>query len=208
MDGVFMNKLLKRMAFFALLAALVWCGMVIADRQKLDEELIRLHIVADSDEEQAQSLKLRVRDAIVESLCSDLKDVADTQQAWEYLEEHLPQIQQLANRVLQTAGSELTAAVSLAQEEFSAREYDTFSLPAGVYNALRVVIGEGEGENWWCVAFPQLCLPTTKEDFHIAAAGAGFSDELTDTLSHGDGTQLRFFILDVLGRIENFFHRG
>ena len=208
MGGVFMKKLFKRTVFLAVLVALVWCGMVLADRQMLHEGLIRLHIVADSDDADAQSLKLRVRDAVLASLHEGLAGMTDTEQAMEYLQECLPQIEQLANQVLQAAGSELSAAVTLAQEEFHARQYDTFSLPAGVYQALHIQIGSGEGQNWWCVAFPQLCLATTGEEFRTAAAGAGFSSELTDALTGCNGIRLRFWVLDVLGRIENFLHRG
>lgn len=208
MDGVFMVKFLKRVSILALLVALVWCGMLLADRQKLHEELIRLHVVADSDLEEDQQIKLQVKDAIVASLRQGMQDVTDVNQAKAYLEEHLPQLESLANQVLKAIGSDNTATVSLTEEAFPTREYDTFSLPAGVYDALRVVIGEGQGRNWWCVVFPQLCLPSTVSGFEDAAVGSGFSDDLAGALTGEDGYEVRFFFLDCLGRIENFFHRG
>lgn len=203
-----MKKIGKGIGFVVLLAAMVWCGMLIADRRQLHDGLIRLHVVADSDTVEAQELKLQVKDAIVESISNGMRDITDVSQAKAYLQEHLTQLESLANQVLQTAGSQLTAVVTLTEEEFPTREYDTFSLPAGVYNALRIAIGQAQGHNWWCVVFPQLCLPATAEGFQDAAVGAGFSDTLTDTLSDGDAYEIRFFFLDCLGKIENFIHRG
>ena len=93
----------------------------------------------------------------------------------------------------------------MCRETFDIRKYDTFTLPAGVYESLRVVIGEGEGHNWWCVAFPTLCTSATTEGFEMAAQTAGMDDTLSETLT-GD-YQLRFYLLDALGRVENlFFH--
>ena len=75
-------------------------------------------------------------------------------------------------------------------------------MPAGTYDALRITVGEGQGQNWWCVVFPQLCLPAVSEGFEDTAAGAGFSDSLTGALE-GE-YQVRFFLLDCLGWLENF----
>ncbi len=95
----------------------------------------------------------------------------------------------------------------MAREAFPAREYDTFALPAGCYDALRITVGEGQGQNWWCVVFPRLCLPTVSEDFEVEAVGAGFSDTLTGALT-GE-YEVRFFLLELLGRLENFlFGKG
>ena len=190
-----------------LIVTLVWCGTVIADRQKLNESLIRLHIVADSDEVKSQQLKIRVRDGIVESLRNSMAEFEDVEEARAYLREHLPDLESLANRILQEFGADLTAKVSLSRETFPKKSYDTFTLPAGVYEALRIVIGEGKGENWWCVVFPQFCLPTSSEEFQTAAVNAGFTDELTAALSDNEVAELRFLFLDALGWIENFFYR-
>ena len=203
-----MRKAMKRVGICFLLAALVWTGTLIADKARLREELIRLHVVAASDSEADQALKLRVRDAITESLEQELANLTDVEQAKEYLQENLPKLETLANRVLREAGCEDLAKVSLAVEEFSTRVYDTFTLPAGVYNALRITIGEGEGKNWWCVVFPTLCFSATSEGFEDIAAGAGFPDALTAALEGKEGYELRFFLLDALGELENILHRG
>ena len=194
--------MIKCVLVCALLTGLVWCGTVIADRERLNEELIRLHVVANSDTSEDQELKLLVRDAVITSLRQALADVQDTQQAKEYLKENLPKLQELANKALDAAGSTQRAVVTLCREGFPTRQYDTFSLPAGVYEALRITIGEGEGKNWWCVVFPSLCLPRTSQGFTDTAAGAGFPDALSGALSGEEPYQIRFYLLDKLGELE------
>ena len=207
MDGVFMRKYWNRIGICLITAVLFWVGGLIADRQLLRQELVRLHVVAASDSEEDQRLKLRVRDAILESLQSDMEKLTDVEAAKAYLRENLPKIERVANRVLREAGCTDPAAASLAVEEFSTRVYDTFSLPAGIYDTLRITIGEGAGHNWWCVTFPGLCIPATSEGFEAEAAGAGFSDDLTDSLA-GEPYEIRFFLLDALGKLENMFFAG
>ncbi|MBQ7800822.1 MAG: stage II sporulation protein R [Oscillospiraceae bacterium] len=202
-----MCKFLKRIGLCLMIVCLVWCGTLIADRQRLREELIRLHVVAASDSEEDQAIKLRVRDAVVESLRAEMENLTDAEQAKAYLRENLPKLETLANQVLADAGCGDRASVSLAVEEFGTRVYETFTLPAGVYDALRIVIGEGEGHNWWCVVFPSLCVPATSEGFEDTAAGAGFPDSLTSALEGEEGYEVRFFLLDALGSLENLLHR-
>ena len=160
-----MRKYWNRIGICLITAVLFWVGGLIADRQLLRQELVRLHVVAASDSEEDQHLKLRVRDAILESLQSDMEKLTDVEAAKAYLRENLPKIEGVANRVLREAGCTDLAAASLAVEEFSPRVYDTFSLPAGIYDTLRITIGEGAGQNWWCVVFPPLCLSADAEEY-------------------------------------------
>ena len=197
-----MKKMIKCVFVCALLTGLVWCGTVIADRELLNDELIRLHVVANSDSDEDQELKLQVRDAVITSLRQALADVQDTEQAKEYLQKNLPKLQELANRTLDAAGSAQRAVVTLCREGFPTRQYDTFSLPAGIYEALRVTIGDGAGKNWWCVVFPSLCVPQTSQGFSDTAAGAGFPDALSGALTGEEPYQIRFYLLDKLGELE------
>ena len=199
-----MKKLLKPVFICFLLVCLVYTIALVLDRQKLRNELIRLHVVAASDSEEDQAIKLQVRDAVLESLQAGLAEATDIEAAKVYIESQLPRLESVANRVLAAAGCGDVATVSLQVEEFAARVYDTFSLPAGLYDSLRITIGEGAGRNWWCVTFPTLCLPATTEGFEAVAAGAGFSEELTGTLT-GE-YEVRFYLLDLLGQLENFLH--
>ena len=200
-----MKKLLKRVCMCFLLVCFVYVFALIGDRQTLKNELIRLHVVAASDSEEDQTIKLQVRDAVLASLREGLENATDIETARVYIESQLPRLENVANQVLAAAGCGDVATVRLQVEEFAARVYDTFSLPAGLYDSLRITIGEGEGRNWWCVTFPTLCIPATTEGFEAVAAGAGFSDELTGTLT-GE-YEVRFYLLDLLGQLENFLHR-
>ena len=202
-----MKKHMKRIGICLIVAALFWTGGLIADKQTLRRELVRLHVVAASDSAEDQQLKLRVKDAIVENFQDDLAKLEDVDAAKAYLQENLPKIEALANRVLEEAGCSDTARASLAVEVFTTRVYETFTLPSGMYDALRITIGEGEGQNWWCVAFPSLCMSATAEGFEEAASCGGFRDELTYTLEGKDGYEIRFYLLDLLGRIENLLGR-
>ena len=202
----FVGKKAKCLGICLLLAASVWTWGLLRDRQYLNQELIRLHVVANSDSEQDQNIKLRVRDAIVDSLSQGMADIADVQAAKKYLRENLSKIESVANTALEAAGVDSRAVVTLCKETFDTRKYDTFTLPAGVYESLRVVIGEGQGKNWWCVAFPSLCMGATSEEFEEAAQTAGMDDTLTETLT--GGLQLRFYLLDALGRAEKACFSG
>ncbi len=188
----------------ACVVALVWFGGVLADSARLREDILRLHVVAASDSEEDQQVKLEVRDAIIGSLKDGLEKLSSPEEAYAYVESMLPKLQDAANRVLKQAGFSDQARVCLQKEAFPIREYDTFTLPSGVYHSLRVIIGEGEGHNWWCVVFPQLCMGATSEEFTETANMHDMPATLTKTLT-GD-YEIRFWVLDKLGEIENFVH--
>lgn len=198
-----MKKIIGILTLAALLCGTIYVGGLIADRAILERELVRLHVVGASDSEHDQSVKLAVRDAVVATLESAMDGITEAEQAKTYIREHLPQIEAAANDALARLGETKRAFVSFLKEEFPVREYDSFTLPSGVYDALRVVIGEGEGKNWWCVVFPKLCNAVVQ--VKDATAGAGFSDTLTDTVT--GQYRVRFFFLDVVGKVQNFLHR-
>ena len=188
--------------------SLAWCAGVIRDRADLGDKLIRLHVVANSDSDEDQAVKLRVRDAVLESLREEMAGITDFEQARAYIRENLPKIRQTANECLEALGYRGNAVVTLGKEVFDTRYYDTFTLPAGVYEALRITIGEGQGKNWWCVVFPTLCVPATSEGFEDVAAGADFPDALTSALEGESGYELRFFLLDLLGKWQSRGYKG
>lgn len=201
-----MKKFIKFIAILLLLALAFWLGTVATDKARLSNGVLRLHVIAASDSNEDQALKLKVRDAINEELDSLMDDFSDMESAKNYLMEQLPKLERIANQVLKTEGSTDKATVSLVREPFTTREYDTFVLPAGIYEAVRVTIGAGAGRNWWCVIFPGLCVSASNDEFADTAAGAGFSDQLTGALTGKEEYQVRFFILDCIGWVENWIY--
>ena len=199
------KKLLSMLIFVLVLWAGLGCAEVVRDNMAMKENMIRLHVVANSDEDADQAVKLKVRDEINGFLQEGMKNIENAQQARSYLLSKLPELEQLANAVLSAEHFSEQAQVTLTQEAFNTRFYDTFTLPSGVYHSLRIVIGEGEGHNWWCVVFPSLCIPAASEEFEDTAVSAGLSESLAATLSGQDEYEIRFFLLECLGRIENFF---
>ena len=184
-----MKRHMKRIGWVALTVACIWLWGIVTDSGDLRENLLRLHVVGASNSKEDQAVKLQVRDAVLGSLEEGLRDMTDPQEAWDYVSRMLPQVEAAANRALAAAGFSETVQVSLTEEAFPTREYDTFSLPAGVYKALRVVIGEGEGKNWWCVVYPPLCVGAATES-------AETLNNHQQAFVNGDGYEVRFKVVE------------
>ena len=201
-----MRIIRKLLVVFLCLGSFVYMDSLLSDKQQLRDQVLRLHVVANSDSEADQAVKLQVRDAVL-AVVDEVTAGADSKkEAQRLLEQNLTGLEAAADRVLEQAGMTDRTKVTLCQENFSTREYDTFTLPAGVYDSLRVTIGSGAGRNWWCVVFPGLCIPAASDGVADTAAGAGFSDSLTGSITGQPRYEVRFFLLDWLGRLENFFH--
>ena len=159
----------KRLLFRA-----VFCGFLLtvtasffpfaAASAELSDEVVRLHIVANSDSTEDQRVKLLVRDAVLQEAADWYGDAKTLEEANSALCVHLGAIESAANDVLQKSGSADRATVQMTDQYFPTRDYETFSFPAGKYRTLKITIGEGKGHNWWCVVFPALCLPAAEED--------------------------------------------
>lgn len=134
-----------------------------AGAELLPERVVRLHVLANSDADADQALKLRVRDAVLAEASRWTAQASDAASASEALCLHLGAIQAAADAVLAREHSPQTAAVTVTDSWFPIRHYEDFTLPAGTYRTLRVTLGAGEGHNWWCVVFPSLCLPAARD---------------------------------------------
>lgn len=149
----------------ALFVACLVCTALWAEatQVQLASQVIRLHILANSDSEEDQALKLEVRDRVLETTSALLAGETEPQAAAILLNQHLEDIAQTAAQELSAQGHDDRVEVRLEQTWFPTRQYQGISLPAGNYLALRVLIGAAEGHNWWCVVFPNLCLPAVSE---------------------------------------------
>ena len=187
--------------FAACFAPLVETG------ERVSEDVFRLHILANSDTKADQDLKLLVRDDVLQACTffSDCQSVTEAQQA---AENNLQRITEIARQRIRQEGYNYQVTARVVREYFNTRVYENVTLPAGYYNALKIEIGAGAGHNWWCVAFPSLCLSATSEEFADKAAGAGFPDSLTGALDGEEKYEVRFFLLDALGELEKFLYAG
>ena len=122
------------------------------------DDTIRLHILANSDTEKDQAVKLRLRDEILENFGEELGMFEKIGEATERLSQRLSDIKEFSDEKLSEWGYSYKTEVTLGEEWYDTRDYEDFSLPKGYYTSLRIIIGEGEGKNWWCVMFPPLCL--------------------------------------------------
>ena len=137
------------------------------DCAELRQEVLRIHILADSDQEPDQAVKLQVRDAVLEAINQDFSGDGTLEGTIACLEGEMDRIEETANEVLAEAGMPYQAKAELTEMYFTTREYErdgsTFSMPAGRYQALRITLGSGEGHNWWCVAYPPMCIDAAVE---------------------------------------------
>lgn len=164
-------------------------------QQRLASDLIRLHVIAASDEAPEQALKLRVRDAVLLYLRPLLSSAADADVALALLKQALPGVKAAAEQVSEGR----PVSVSLGQEDYPFRSYGGFRLPAGRYSSLRVVLGEGAGRNWWCVVFPTFCLGAAEaEDLEGA-----LDEEDLALVTQGEGWAIRFWLVDAWGELMN-----
>ena len=149
----------------ALFVACLVCTALWAEatQVRLASQVIRLHVLANSDSEEDQALKLAVRDRVLETTSALLAGETEPQSAAVLLNQHLDDIAQTAAQEISAQGHDDRVEVRLEQTWFPTRQYQGISLPAGNYLALRVLIGAAEGHNWWCVVFPNLCLPAVSE---------------------------------------------
>ena len=195
-------KIRRLITLLIVLCACYSIGSTISDKENLQKSLIRLHVIANSDSDIDQARKLMVRDAVIDYLQPKVEKIKTKEQAKILIESELQNIESVANRTLTQADAPEKAKVTLSTEYYDTRLYDTFKLPAGVYDSLKITIGEHKGKNWWCVVFPSLCLPATTDSFESVAVSAGFDSRLANTLSENRKFEIRFFLLDFLGRIE------
>ena len=180
-------------ALLALCASLLIGTWAQGRQTDLSDRLIRLHIVAVSDDEEEQALKLRVRDAVLDYLRPTLAGLDDADRAARVLEDQLEEIAGVA----EAASEGREVRVSLERERFPLRQYEGFALPAGEYRSLRIVLGEGQGHNWWCVVFPPLCEQViAPEQARTVMGGDNFS-----LIAEEEGYELRFRLLELWGEL-------
>lgn len=202
MQGLELGALLVLAVFFALGTALE------RQQQDLSGRLLRLHVVANSDNEEDQALKLRVRDAVLEEANGLLARADSRDQAVGLLRENLDRLETAAKQTLLAQGSAQTVTVSLERELFGTRYYDTFALPGGYYDALRVTLGSGEGHNWWCVVYPQICTAAVSDQRTVAVMGGLTEDQALLLTEEEPVYEFRFRVLELFEDMMGWLRTG
>ena len=169
-------------------------------QHRLAEKTIRLHVVANSDSAEDQAQKLQVRDAVLEQVAQITETCSDAASAKREIALHIDEIREAAQK--ETA---YDVQVRMGTEQFETRYYDTFTLPAGEYPALRVNLGKAQGHNWWCVVFPSLCTAATSDALERTAAVGGFDSEEMELIEGGEEAyELRFKSFEWLQALLNW----
>ena len=177
--------------------------MPVNGEQKIYQDLIRLHVLANSDKEQDQNLKLEVRDYILCDIADLTQDCENSTEAAEKIQAGLNDIEIKAKDFIKQKGFDYNVKATLSKEIYPERTYtdsdgEDYTFPSGRYNSLRIIIGEGKGKNWWCVLFPPLCLSGSKIEDELAVAG--YSNDQINILKKDKGGKyvIRFKILEIL----------
>ena len=187
-------------ATFTIIGLYVLLGFLpIHSEAAIYDNVLRLHVLANSDSNEDQTLKLEVRDRILEETATLFKDCKTKDEAREAVESNLDKIREIAEQTVREAGYDYSVSVSLGEEEYPTKNYEECCFPAGEYLSLRVVIGEAEGENWWCVLFPPLCIDAAGESREVFAE-VGLTDEQYSFITETDNPKykVRFKLLEVI----------
>ena len=188
-------KLMLLLGVSAVLMLFLWLER---EQSDLADSVLRLHVLANSDSQADQELKLKVRDRVLAEAAAILPEGSSAQEAARDLAAHLPQLAAAGAEVVAEEGYSYPVSASLEETWFPTKEYEDFSLPAGRYQALRIVIGEGGGQNWWCVVFPPLCLGAVSESAQETALEAGMDEQQVALLTgESEGYVVKFKALEL-----------
>ena len=187
-----MSKNIIFSAVMVLMAALFIAVMPTEAEGAVYDDTVRLHILAESDSKEAQAMKIELRDSLLSEFGTRLSVAESSEDARSALSGMVREIEEFCANELLAMGYSGGVEVTLVEEWYETREYADFTLPAGVYTSLRVVIGEGEGQNWWCVMYPPMCLDVACED-----AADIYTDEERALIS-GNGYRAKFKILELI----------
>ena len=170
---------------------------VISKSEDISNNVFRLHIIANSDTEKDQTLKLKIRDNVLRLTSELYNNCNSVDDAVSVTKENIVLFRQAAQSIIAFYGYTYDTKVTVTKEYFNTRKYDNFTLPAGVYDSLKIIIGEGKGKNWWCVMFPSVCI-------------SGCTDDLRETLTEeeiemlkSDKYIVRFKIVEIYEKLKS-----
>ena len=193
MTGFFKRNILDKSMIMSAVLSLIITGFTAfaEDCEEKPQEVLRLHILANSDSEEDQTLKYDLRDYMLATFSDVFGDCDNFNQSVAVASERRAEIEEKANEFVHSKGYDYNVKCEVAKTYFTTRKYENVTLPAGEYTAVRLLIGNAEGRNWWCVMFPPLCLP---------AAGEFFTEEESKRIEESRDYEVKFAVFEALHR--------
>ena len=200
-----MKKTLLRIEI-SFLVALIICGVLNINAfsqqcESIREKMLRMHVIANSDSEEDQKLKLKVRDAVLSAGKEVFDGSITSSEAQAKITPHIDYLENVALDTIKNEGFDYSVKITVENDYFNTRTYDnSVTLPAGFYTAVKVTIGEGKGQNWWCVMFPPMCLPTAVAECEISDV---LTKDETEIVTETEKYKLKFKIVEIIEEIFN-----
>ena len=182
-------------SFFILASSLQSSGIVKANQQIIPDEAIRLRILANSNSEEDQTVKRSIRDEVNKSINTWVADLTSIEASRRVIKSHLNEIEAIVEKELNQIGSNESFSVSFGEVAFPTKLYGDFVYPAGDYEAVLITIGEGLGDNWWCVLFPPLCFLDFSNGDAVQAADDAPAEEPAEEV------EVDFFLVKIIDTI-------
>jgi len=179
-------------------------ALALQTRDDISEKLIRLHVIANSDSAEDQNIKLKVRDEILKHVAEMTSGCTSINDVREIISSNLNNLKNIADNVLLQNGFKYKSAVELSYEFFPTKTYDTFALPTGEYEALRIKLGKSNGQNWWCVLFPPVCVSAAEAKTELKNAGLS-DDEIKFVMSDDVQYRFKFKLVEIIEGITEKF---
>lgn len=186
--------------FLILVAAFSYVAPFLAESRSISGDVLRLHIIANSDSSADQAVKYSVRDAVLRTMQERFDGVQSLEETLEIAQENQQLMQDTANEVLAEKGAQYHAKVEIDREYFNTRAYENVTFPAGCYESVVITLGSGNGKNWWCVMYPAICLPEVEEESLDAVLD---DDEMS--VIESDQYDVRFKIVEIYQEVVSYF---
>ncbi len=196
-----MNKTMKIFVpiFLFLLLISAYVTPFIQTSERISDDVFRLHILANSDNEEDQQLKLKVRDAVLKKGQNVFTDCSSLEEIIASCESNIDLFEETATECIKENGYNYSVNAYVDKEYFNTREYEEITLPSGIYNALKIEIGEAKGHNWWCVMFPAICLSAVSD----SEMNNILDEEEIDLINSDNKFELRFKIVEIYEKIKS-----
>ena len=202
-----MKKFLIIFSLTVLIAILIAAFLPLAEAKGIYDGVIRLHVIANSDSDEDQELKLAVRDAILARIDEVIGECENADDAYNTLDDNIDLFNQIAADTIDSLGYDYSVNTTLAFEYYPTKEYEEVTLPAGEYRSMRVIIGEGEGHNWWCVLYPPLCTGSASATEELAETGFTPNQIRIITDKDNAGYTVKFKVVEYFSELKYRFKK-